>query len=212
VSTSQARGRFGGPGPFRALANLQRGITVLELLLVLAIGSSLLLLTAVSAFSLQATIAVRSAATETAAAFWRARSYAITTGRYTGLKFRRNGDRWEWTLYGDGNGNGIRNAEITSGIDPPLGVHFPWTRNDVMPGIRPGAPDPSDPARTLTPTTDPIRFGLSDICSFSPVGESSPGSVYLWDGRNRMGVVRIFGRSAKVGFLYWKTGEREWTR
>jgi hypothetical protein len=185
---------------------------MMELLLVLAISSALLILTAASAFSLQSAISIRSAASQTAAAFWRARSYAITTGRYAGLKFRKNGDRYEWALYGDGNGNGIRNAEITSGIDPPLGVHFPWTRNDVMPGIRPGAPDPSDPRRTLTPTTDPIRFGISDICSFSPVGESSPGSVYLWDGRNRMAVVRIYGRSAKVGFLYWRIGEAAWSR
>jgi type II secretory pathway pseudopilin PulG len=210
VSTPQARSRFGGSGPFRA--RRRAGFTIVELLLVIAILTAIVVVVASAAFSLQASVSIRSAASQTAAAFWRARTYAITTGRYAGLKFRKNGDRYEWALYGDGNGNGIRNADIASGIDPSLGVYYPWTRNDVLPGIRPGAPDPSDPSRPLDPTDDPIRFGLSDICSFSPVGESSPGSVYLWDGRDRMAAIRIFGRTAKVGFLYWKSGEREWFR
>ena len=68
-------------------------------------------------------------------AFFRARAYAISRGRHVGLKFRRNGDRYEWALYGDGNGNGVRTAEIASGVDRSLGVCLPWSRNDVRPAI-----------------------------------------------------------------------------
>ncbi len=51
-----------------------------------------------------------------------------------------------------------------------------------------------------------------DICSFSPLGESTPGSIYLWDGRDRMAVVRVYGRTGKVRTLYYRRGERGWTR
>ena len=137
-------------------------------------------------------------------------SYGVTVG----IKFRRDGGRYEWALYRDGNGNGVRTTEIASGVDRSLGLSLVWPRNDVRPGILTGAavPDPGSPGSRLDRPDDPIRFGSSDICSFTPVGESTPGSVYLWDGRDRMAVVRIFGRSAKVRTLYYFRGEKSWRR
>ncbi len=165
-------------------------------------------------FHLRAALAVRSAAAETTAAFLLARAYAISRDKNVAVKFRKNGERYEWALYGDGNGNGVRNLEIRSGVDRPLGVVFPWMRNDVLPGILKGnrVPDPGQPGRYLDRLEDPIRFNNSDLCSFSPMGESTPGSVYLWDGHDRMAVVRVFGRSAKVRTLYHLRGERGWRK
>jgi hypothetical protein len=159
-------------------------------------------------------VAIRSAVHETTVAFYRARSSAIARNRNVGLKFRLNGPRHEWTLYVDGNGNGVRSSEIASGVDPALGVYVPWSRNDVLPGIMTGirVPDPGNPGGYLDRIDDPIRFNNSDICSFSGIGESTPGSVYLWDGRNRMAVVRVFGGTARVRVLYYRRGERGWTR
>jgi len=163
-------------------------------------------------FQLSATQAVRSSAGEVRAVLFQARALAISRGRYVGVKFRKNGNRYEWALYGDGNGNGIRTAEIAKGVDPPLGIAIPWSRNDVLPGILRGGrvPDPGNPRTALDRLDDPIRFNASDICSFSPIGESTPGSIYLWDGRDRMAVVRVFGRTAKVRTLYYRRGEKEW--
>lgn len=204
-----ARGRSRGPGCLSC-----RGISSYELLIVLGVGSAILATVVAGALHLRAALAVRSGAGEVGVAFYRARSEAITRGRMVGIKFRKNGDRHEWALFRDGNGNGIRSAEITSGVDRPLGVAYPWSRNDVAPGILTGAsvPDPGAQGRYLDRPEDPIRFNASDICSFSPVGESTPGSVYLWDGHDRMAVVRVFGRSAKVRTLYHFRGERGWRR
>ena len=190
------------------------GISLVELLLGLAISATLLTVIVPGVFHLRAAIAVRSAAGQVQSAFYRARSVAITRGALVGVKFRRNGLRHEWALYADGNGNGVRNAEITSGVDRPLGIFYPWDRNDVMPGILTTAPvpDPGSPGSYLDRLDDPIRFNNSDICSFSPVGESTPGSVYLWDGHDRMGVVRVFGRSAKIRTLYHRRGEPGWKK
>lgn len=204
-----ARGRNRGPGLSPA-----RGLTSLELVVVLAALGALVTATATGAFQLQSALAVRSAAAELSAAFVRARAYALTKGLTVALKFRRDGGRWEWALYRDGNGNGVRNADIVSGVDRSLGLAIVWPRSDVRPGILRGTPvpDPGSPGSWLDRLDDPIRFGTSDLCSFSPLGESSPGSVYLWDGRDRMAVVRVFGRSAKVRTLFHHRGERAWRR
>jgi hypothetical protein len=157
-------------------------------------------------------VSLRSAVHETSVAFYLARSYAISRGRNVGLKFRQNGDRYEWALYADGNGNGVRTAEIASGVDRYLGIAYQWTRNDVRPGIMTGdrVPDPSSPGHYLDRIDDPIRFNASDICSFSSVGESTPGSVYLWNGHDGMAVLRVYGQTAKMRSLYYRRGEREW--
>lgn len=199
-----------GPG----LSRLPAGLSSVELVAVIALVSALAAATARGAFQLQSALAVRSAAAELAATFFRARAFAITRGVSVGVKFRKDGGRYEWALYRDGNRNGIRSAEIASGVDRPLGIAIVWPRNDVRPGILEGGfvPDPSTPGLKLDNPDDPIRFGSSDICSFSPAGESTPGSVYLWDGRDRMAVVRVFGRSAKVRTLYYFRGEKSWRK
>jgi Type II transport protein GspH len=203
-----ARSRARGSGPLPGCA----GYSVAEAVGVLAIVSVVVTLVAPGFTRLNAALAVRSSAGEVQAMLFQARALAISRGRYVGVKFRKNGNRYEWALYGDGNGNGIRTAEIAKGVDPPLGITIPWTRSDVRPGILKGSrvPDPGDPHKALDRLDDPIRFNASDICSFSPLGESTPGSIYLWDGRDRMAVVRVFGRTAKVRTLYYRRGEKEW--
>ena len=205
-----ARGRTRGPGLSRAA----RGFSPVELIVVFALAAILLAATAHGAFQIQSALAVRSAAAELAATFFRARAYALVRGVTVGIKFRRDGGQYEWALYRDGNGNGIRSAEIASGVDRSLGLSIVWPRSDVRPGILTGGsvPDPSAPGKKLDRPDDPIRFNNSDICSFSPAGESTPGSIYLWDGRDRMAVLRVFGRSAKVRTLYYFRGEKSWRR
>lgn len=209
--SSPTRSRLRGSGTFLS-AEGSEGWTIVESLTVLAIAATVIVIGAPTVNELRASVAVRSAAGEVAQAFAAARIQAIRRGVYVGVKYRKNGDRYEWALYRDGNGNGIRTIEITRGIDRPLGIAYPWQRGDVAPGIIGGSrvPDPSDPRRALDRTTDPIRFNSSDICSFSPVGESTPGSVYLWDGHDRMAVVRVYGRSAKIRTLFYRRGEPQW--
>jgi hypothetical protein len=211
-----ARGRASGPGPLLPAPitrrNASRGISAIELLLTLAVLAVLAAAAAPGMASLESSVAIRSAAAEAGAAILRARAAAIWRSTNVGLKYRKNGDRYEWTIYADGNGNGVRTADITRGIDRPL-ASLGWSRNDVFPGILTGTrvPDPGDPRSYLDRVDDPIRFNASDICSFSPLGESTPGSIYLWDGRDRMAVVRVYGRSGKLRTLYYRRGERNWT-
>ncbi len=208
MTTTPARGPQ-GPGPLRRPA----GVSLFELLLTITAVAWFLVLATPGIRQLRQSVALRSAVHETSVAFFRARSYAISKNRNVGLKFRRSGGRYEWALYADGNGNGVRTAEIAGGVDRYLGVSYPWSRNDVLPAIMTGTPvpDPGSPGRYLDRIDDPIRFNSSDICSFSPVGESTPGSVYLWDSHDGMAVLRVYGRTAKLRSLYYRRGERGWT-
>jgi hypothetical protein len=207
VTTSPARGPQ-GPGPLRPNA----GLSIFELLLGMTTLAGVLAIATPGVMRLREEVSLRSAVHEASVAFYLARSYAISKNRNVGLKFRRNGDRYEWALYADGNGNGVRTAEIASGVDRFLGVTYPWTRNDVMPGIMTGTrvPDPGSPGHYLDRPEDPIRFNASDICSFSSMGESTPGSVYLWNAHDGMAVLRVFGQTAKLRSLYYRRGDREW--
>jgi hypothetical protein len=209
VTRPPVRGRTGGPGPFPT-----RGMSLVGLTLTMTVAVALIVAAVPTMASLSAAVAVRSAAYEAATALYRARAYAITRNVHVGVKFRKNGNRYEWALYRDGNGNGVRTAEIARGVDRRLPVYVPWDRKDVLPSILADCrvPDPSNPGGYLDHPEDPIRFGVSDICSFSPAGESSPGSIYLSDGRNRMAVVRVLGRTAKIRVLYWRRGERAWRK
>jgi hypothetical protein len=60
--------------------------------------------------------------------------------------------------------------------------------------------------------SDPVRFGRSDIASFSPVGDCSPGSVWLGDDRSRQALVRLTPGTATIGIYEWVAARRSWTR
>jgi hypothetical protein len=209
VNSSPARGRRRGPGPL----SRETGLTAVELIGVLAILVAIGAAASAGVSHLRAVVSVRSAAAEVGSVLYRARMYALTQGVNVGVKYRVRDGRTEWALYGDGNGNGVRTAEIASGVDRPIGILAIWGRNDVRPAIMTDAsvPDPDGSGR-LSGIDDPIKFNRSDICSFSAMGESTPGSIYLWDGHDRMAVVRVYGRTGKIRTLYYRRGDPRWTK
>lgn len=209
MNTPPARGRVSGPGPLSPRA----GLSAVELVGVLAVLVTVVAAVGTGVSHLRAVVSIRSGAAEVASVLYRARMFALTQAVNVGVKYRVRDGRAEWALYGDGNGNGVRSAEIVSGVDRPIGILTTWSRSDVWPGIMKDAvvPDPDGSGR-LSGLDDPIRFNRSDICSFSATGESTPGSIYLWDGRDRMAVVRVYGRSGKIRTLYLRRGDREWTK
>ena len=60
--------------------------------------------------------------------------------------------------------------------------------------------------------SDPIRFGRSNIASFSPFGDCSPGSVWLGDDRSRQALVRLTPGSATIGIYEWVAARQSWIR
>jgi hypothetical protein len=132
----------------------------------------------------------------------RIRQDAITMRRQVGMVFTRSTEGDLYTVYVDGGRRGIRTAEIASGLDLPL--RGPFAIDTALDGVRLGIPGPVPipripPARgLLLPGTDPVRFGRADIISFSPIGESSSGTLYLTDRRGELRALVVYGRSGRI--------------
>ena len=187
------------------------GYSFVEILVVSALLLSGTMMAIPLADGLIAGSRIRSAGHEALVAFYLARQTAIRSSRNTAVRFEPDARGFRMTLYKDGNGNGVRTAEILRGIDRPVRSVF-WDRGDVTIGILQGVrvPDPSNPSKALTNAADPIRFNGSNLCSFSPLGECTPGSLYLTDRKRRMAVVRVDSRSGRIRVLYFRSGDRRW--
>ena len=115
-----------------------------------------------------------------------ARSWAVRHGANVAVKFRTARDGTvTFTLYRDGDGDGVLNRDIDSGVDPQVepaaaALQLRARRRLRLPAGAAGAG--SRLARAPGADGDPIRFNQSDLASFSPLGTSTPGSLYLTDG------------------------------
>lgn len=187
------------------------GYSLVEILAVAAIAFSSLLVAMPVAQGLYASVRIHGAGQQAAMTFRLARAIAIRSGRETAVRIEIDTEGYRLGIYRDGNGNGVRTAEIKKGIDPPGPGPHGWDRGDVRISILRNVrvPDPSSPSKYLDPS-DPVRFNSSNLCSFSPLGECTPGSLYLSDGRSRMAVVRVFNRTGRIRVLYFKAGSRRW--
>ncbi|HEV8237885.1 MAG TPA: GspH/FimT family pseudopilin [Thermoanaerobaculia bacterium] len=192
----------------------QRGFQLVELVVVLALMSIAALIVVPPVLSMSARLRVDLAAHELMAALYQARSIAQRQSTYVGIKFYAAGGRVTYACYQDGDGDGVRTADITAGIDPQVAplrimVHL---GGRVGFGFPPGRPprDPGDPTHRLVRLEDPIRFNDSDIASYGPLGTSTPGSLYITDGQRELSVVRVLGMTGKVRVMRWDPRADAW--
>jgi hypothetical protein len=133
-------------------------------------------------------------------------STAVRLNVYTAIRFEREGDgRASYSVYADGNSNGVRSADIAAGVDRRIAGPLPLSGGapGVHVGINPGVPKLPPESGLLS--GDPIRFGPSDILSFSPLGTATPGTFYL-AGDSAQAAVRVNGGSARVRLMLWRGG------
>ena len=179
---------------------IETATAVFVLLMFLAVAAPSL-----NAYSIEATLL--GAGRSFTAEFHKARSMAIKQGVMTAIRFERAGDQAFYSVYADGNHNGVRSRDITSGIDPRVAGPFPLHGGSarVRVGINPGVREIPPDSGWLT--GDPIRFGSSDILSFSPLGTATPGTFYL-AGEGIQAAVRVSPGSARVRLLTCRGGRR----
>jgi prepilin-type N-terminal cleavage/methylation domain-containing protein len=135
-----------------------------------------------------------------------ARSAAVRSSAYTAIRFERRDDGTVWyAVYEDGDEDGVRSADILSGRDRLVSGPFPLSGGapGVRVGINPGIP--ALPPERGELSGDPVRFGVSDILSFSPMGTATPGTFYL-AGDAGQAAVRVTGGSARVRLMVWRSG------
>lgn len=153
------------------------------------------------------------AAREFAVLFHALRWKSVNENRNVGLFFEQSGGTWQWFEVHDGNGNGLRTAEVRNGTDVKRsGPHrLEQTHRGVRMGFPTGQTVPAIPPKTgVLGGTDPIRFGNSNLISFSPKGRSSSGTLFVTDGRHRLYGVRLYGAATRIRVWRWDDREKQW--
>ena len=184
----------------------ERGFSLVEALVAVAV---IVVMAAVATPPFRAHLAevhLLGAGQEFKSRFRLAYSEAVRSGVYTAIRFeRRAGGGVFYAVYADGNANGVLSADIAKGVDRRVAGPFPlWGANaGVRVAINPGVPA-LPPDRGLL-SGDPVRFGRSDILSFSPLGTATPGTFYL-AGDVAQAAVRVTGGSARVRLMIWRGG------
>ena len=192
----------------RVLVLCPRGFTVLEAML----ASSIVVI--VAALSVPATTSVLDEVRTAMAARYlegrilSARAAAIRRSAPIALRFEATDADYRVSEYLDGNGNGVRSAEIAARIDPELAP--PQRLGHLFPGVTfgllPGLPD-VDGARDTG--TDGVRIGVSRLLSLGPDGTSSSGTLYV-RGRRGQYAVRILGATGRTRVLRFHPGTMGW--
>ena len=139
-----------------------------------------------------------------------ARVDALKLRANVAVRFESDGADFLMAIYLDGNGNGVRAADIASGDDPLMrprqSLHDQFA--DVHFGFEPGVPDVDGGDTTADP--DPIRVGRSRMVSFSPTGTSTSGTVYLHGRGPHQLAVRVLGGTGRVRSMDFDFGARKW--
>jgi len=197
------------------------GFTLVELLVALCLLAILVTFATPPLLRSSSRLRLRTAAAEVERSMQVARGAAARLGVHVGLKLHagaaEDGGPIAWTLYRDGDGDGVRTRDVETGVDPVILSSARRARQGGRfgAGVRFGFPPgvaPLDPTtgRRLTRLDDPIRFNRSDIASFGPLGTATPGSVYLTDGRRGLAVVRITGRTGRIRTLVHDADTGTW--
>jgi len=145
----------------------------------------------------------------------RIRSEAIASHRSVGLRLTWSGGRYLYAFYADGDGDGVRSDDVESGRDPLIGGPRDLSSRyegidfglllDAIPEVPPGS-------GVLPPGSDPVRFGRSDIITFTPRGTSSSGTLYLSDGRDAVAAVVVYGATGRLRIWRFDRDRWAWTR
>ena len=142
--------------------------------------------------------------------FQRARMAAVMRSATVGVQFTQTSGGYSYAVYLDGNRNGVLTRDIQRGIDLRIAAleRLPDQFTGVEFGAIPGLP-PVDPGGT-PPGTDPIRLGAGSFASFSAMGTSSSGTVYIRGRRDAQYAVRIFGETGKTRMLKFERSTGKW--
>lgn len=193
-----------------------RAFTLIDSLTVLAIVG---MVAAISWPSLTPAIErteLRLATGEIAAAFYQARIYALRHSANVAVAFEVRDDGVFWTLYRDGDDDGVRRDDMKRGKDVAVTGARRLERFGarIRFGFPPGkAPvEIGDPTRRIQGLDRPLRFGGSEMASFSARGTATPGTVYLTGGDHRLMAIRVSSLSGKVTLWEYNPEIQRWKR
>lgn len=188
------------------------GFNLVEVIIVMAVMSILMTLAIPMGRDWWRELQVEMAAAEIATTFHLARSLAVRNRARVAVRFHPDDDGLlTHGIYQDGDGDGVRSDDILRGVDEALRD----VRSGPLGGIKAGIPEGWNPRRPgsrkrLDRLHDPIRFGRSNMASFTAHGGASPGTIYLTDGSHHLFAVRVNNRAGKIKILRYDRQAEVW--
>jgi type II secretory pathway pseudopilin PulG len=186
-----------------------RGFTLLETMVAACITMVLAAVTIPAISTAAEDIRTAGAARYLATRLQQLRSESIARSVDVGWVFGTDGTGYWYREYVDRNANGIRTEEIRSGTD--LGSKYVERLGDRYAGVEFGAsPDLPSVDGNETVGADPIKMGAGNILTFSPLGTSSSGTLYIRGPGNRQFAVCVLGGTGRIRVLRFDTRSRRW--
>lgn len=177
------------------------GYTLIELMAVVSVTVTLAGIAMSQALSTVDHSRGHAAARYLAARLGLARSQAVARGAAVGLRFDQVAGGFAFSVFVDGNGNGIRTADIQAGIDSP--IEPVNSLFEQFPGVDIG----------LTPTspgTDAVQLGRTNLLTFTPTGTATAGTIYIRDREGTQWAVRVLGATGRTRVLRYDPRTRGW--
>jgi len=187
------------------------GYSLLELMMVMALGATMTAAAVPQYLAGVDDLRTSGAAHHVSARLQRARMEAVMRSAMVGVQFTQTpGGSYQYSVYVDGNRNGVLTRDIQSGLDrlitsaERLPDQFPGVEFGTIPGL------PPVDAGGAAPGTDPIRLGAGNIASFSALGTATSGTVYIRGRRHAQYAVCIFGETGKTRMVKFEARTGQW--
>ena len=185
------------------------GASLVETVVVLALLAILVQLAAPSFVRWRLRTELRGAVQNLRLTVQRLRSSALATGRTHGVVFAPEGEL-SWETVVDGDGDGVRSADLAAGIDIRIGPT--WLLDRRFPGLRAGLPQGVPTLAGGAAGRNGVAFGRSSILSCSPDGTTSTGTLYLHDPGGNAAALRLYGPTGRVTLWWWNFADTSWKR
>ena len=189
---------------------MRAGYSLAELVVTLALAALMAGMATPTVFGARDAIRALGAADYLASLLDLARTEALRRHVNVALRFEPEAAGFRYTMVADGNGDGVRTAQVLNGVDPSiragerLDEQFPGVLFGIADGV--GPIDPGEPFEDR----NPIRFGRSRMVSFSPTGTCTPGTLYIVGRGRRQLAVRVLGATGRVRVLEFNPGLAAW--
>ncbi len=120
-----------------------------------------------------------------------ARMQAVGRGTTVALRFQGDADGVAFDVFVDGNRNGVRTRDITTGVDAVLDP--PVRLGELFPGV----------AIDLT-------AAASSLMSFTHVGTATSGTIYISGRDGSRFAVRVLGATGRTRVLRYSARTDDW--
>jgi Tfp pilus assembly protein FimT len=185
------------PRPLRS----ERGHSIIDLLCVVSILCVLAAIGIPEMLESMRRPRAQAAARYLAARMVRSRTLATMRSAAVALRFQTDSGGFTVSEYVDGNRNGVRTADISSGADRLLegASHL----SDLFPRVTIAF---SQDGATL----DPVQIGSTTLMSFTPQGTATSGSIYVRGDDGSQYAIRVLGATARIKVVRYNTASRTW--